>query len=150
MPCSSRYCFLFYIATKPLDYCCMVRYGVSALRINTNQFASKIIENVKVGFEFSFCTGKVMGAIVATLNLFTARDCIKFKTFCDAVFGKFESFVLVHIKQDEIKASSAPHRTEIHHVILIRAVAHHGGEKMLYGVHCGDMKIVALIRLFEA
>lgn len=108
------------------------------------------VEDVEIGGQFFLCAGKVVGAVVSALDFLATGDRIEFEAFCDALFGERKCLVFVHIKQKQIKARSAPHRAEIYHLVLVRAVAHHGGKQVLYGVHSGYMKVISFIRLFEA
>lgn len=108
------------------------------------------VENVEIGGQFFLCVGKVVRAVVSALDFLATGDCVEFEALCDALFGERERLVFVHIKQKQIKARSTPHRAEIHHLVLIHAVAHHSGKQVLYGVHSGYMKVISFIRLFEA
>lgn len=91
-----------------------------------------------------------MGAVVSAFDLFVAGNAVKLKALCDALFDYLERGLLVGVKQQQIKAGATAHRPEIHHFVFELAVANDGGKKMLYGVHCRHVQIVALVWLFEA
>lgn len=97
-----------------------------------------------------FCAFKVMGAIVSAFDFFVAGYRIKFETFRNAFFDDFECGLFVSVKKQKIKARATSHWAEIYNLVLILTVSHYGCKKVLYGVHGGDVKIIAFIGLFEA
>ena len=90
-----------------------------------------------------------MRAIVSAFDFLIAGYRIEFETFRNAFFDDFECGLFVSVKKQKIKTRATSHRAEIYNLVPILAVAHDGCEKVLNGVHGGDVKIIAFVGLFE-